>query len=68
MFNYNSATNVALSSNERLLLTGSSVLKKSRESAALNGFDTLTGEKVCEERPLAAGVSIPQVNWDTVTN
>ena len=52
LFNYNQQTNVALSSNERIVLTGSSVRKGRGEKAPLIGFDTTTGDSVCLEHLL----------------
>lgn len=52
--NFNQPTNVALSSNERIVLTGSSVRKGLGHFAVLNGFDTLTGDRVLREAVLDA--------------
>jgi hypothetical protein len=43
LVNLNPQCNVALSSNERVVLTGSSVRKGLGHYALLMGFDTLTG-------------------------
>jgi hypothetical protein len=41
------------------------VRKGSNKKGTLIGFDTLTGEKVCEEPVLDPNCSINQVFWNT---
>jgi hypothetical protein len=44
LVNLNTQSNVTLSSNERIVLTGSSVRKGLGHYSLLMGFDTLTGQ------------------------
>lgn len=66
--NFNQATNVTLSPNERIVLTGSSVYQDDQQEALLNCFDTLSGEVVCKEPVFDPGQSITVVNWCQATN
>ena len=51
-------TNVSLSANERILLTGSSVRKGRGQYALLHAYDTLTGDNLCKEAVLPADESM----------
>lgn len=63
--NFSETMNITLSANERVALTGSSVMKGNKEGAKLMGFDTLTGEQLCSEPIVDANQSINQVHWAT---
>jgi hypothetical protein len=65
LFNMCRQQNVALSANERVALTGTSVRKGLGHYAPLMGFDTLTGELVCQEAILPKDQSINQIVWCT---
>jgi len=66
--NFNQATNIAVSPNERIVLTGSSVRKGLGHYSLLNGFDTLTGDLVCKEAVLEKDQSLSVVNWCNASN
>ena len=66
--NFGTDTNVTLSSNERVLLTGSSVRKGRGHYALLHAYDTLTGENLCKEAVLPQDESLTQVYWCNVNN
>ena len=47
--NFNQNTNVTLSPNERIVLTGSSVIKDGHQEALLHCYDTTLGGLICKE-------------------
>lgn len=65
LFNMCRQQNIALSANERVAVTGTSVRKGSGQHARLMGYDTLTGELLCSEPILPKDQSINQVVWST---
>jgi WD repeat-containing protein 70 len=60
LINLSSKTNIALSPNEKYVITGTSV-RKNYGYGFVNGFSTVTGEKVCE-LPIGK-FSVISLNW-----
>mmetsp|Transcript_8622 Transcript_8622/g.14579 ORF Transcript_8622/g.14579 Transcript_8622/m.14579 type:complete len:228 (-) Transcript_8622:581-1264(-) len=63
LFNLCPQANVALSANERVILTGSSALPKKGEFSYLHAYDLVSGELILRDRVLEAGEGINVVNW-----
>lgn len=66
--NFGADTNVALSANQRILVTGSSVRKGRGHYALLHAYDTLSGDTVAKEAVLPPDESLTYVNWCTINN